>query len=146
MIQSNFICFCCCEKKIKFYLQSIILDNYMYPQRLKQHGHRYRCKTSNLDHWFYSNMNKHSNSAMRDKGLHVLSHIFRRTSVVNFHFVQYILFTTIGPQREKTCLRWSANNTGADQPAHPRSLISAFVIRVLKSTISKLATSEISFF
>ena len=38
------------------------------------------------------------------------------------------------------------NNTGADQPAHPRSLISAFVIRVLESTISKLATSEISFF
>ena len=39
-----------------------------------------------------------------------------------------------------------ANDTGADQPAHPRSLISAFVIHVLKSTIPKLATSEISFF
>ena len=38
------------------------------------------------------------------------------------------------------------NNTGADQPAHPRSLISAFVIHILESTISKLATSEISFF
>ena len=50
-----------------------------------------------------------------------------------------------GPRREKTCLRRFANNTGADQPAHPRSLISAFVIRVLLSTISKLATSEISF-
>ena len=34
-----------------------------------------------------------------------------------------------GPQREKTCLLGFANNTGADQPAHPRSLISAFVIR-----------------
>ena len=33
-----------------------------------------------------------------------------------------------GPQREKTCPRGLANNTGADQPAHPRSLISAFVI------------------
>ena len=39
-----------------------------------------------------------------------------------------------------------ANGTGADQPAHPRSLISAFVIHALESTISKLATSEISFF
>ena len=39
-----------------------------------------------------------------------------------------------------------ANNTGVDQPAHMRSLISAFVIRGLESTISKLATSEISFF
>ena len=35
----------------------------------------------------------------------------------------------IGPRREKTCLKGFANNTGADQPAHPRSLISAFVIR-----------------
>ena len=51
-----------------------------------------------------------------------------------------------GPRREKTCLREFANNTGTDQPAHPRSLISAFVIHSLESTISKLATSEISFF
>ena len=39
-----------------------------------------------------------------------------------------------------------ANNTGADQPAHTRSLISAFVIRVLESIICKLATGEISVF
>ena len=39
-----------------------------------------------------------------------------------------------------------ANNAGADQPAHPRSLISAFVIRCLESTISKLATSKTSIF
>ena len=51
-----------------------------------------------------------------------------------------------GPRREKICLRGFANNTGADQPAHPRSLIRAFVIRVFESTISKLATSEISAF
>ena len=50
------------------------------------------------------------------------------------------------PRCEKTCLRGVANNTGANHPAHSRSLISAFVIRVLDSTISKLATSEISFF
>ena len=51
-----------------------------------------------------------------------------------------------GPHREKTCLRRFANNTGADQPAHPRSLISAFVIRLLESSISKLATSKFSSF
>ena len=39
-----------------------------------------------------------------------------------------------------------ANNKGADQPAHPRSLLSTFVIGILKSIISKLATSEISIF
>ena len=51
-----------------------------------------------------------------------------------------------GPRREKTCLWGSANNTGADQPAHPRSLISAFVLRFLKSIIGALATGEISTF
>ena len=51
-----------------------------------------------------------------------------------------------GPQREKTCLRGFANNTGADQPAHQRSLISAFVIRFLESTIFNLATRKISIF
>ena len=51
-----------------------------------------------------------------------------------------------GPQREKICLRVFANNTGADQPAHPRRLISAFVIRFLESIICKLATDEVSIF
>ena len=39
-----------------------------------------------------------------------------------------------------------ANIKGADQPAHPRRLISAFVIRFLKSIISKLASRKISIF
>ena len=39
-----------------------------------------------------------------------------------------------------------ANNKGADQPAHPRRLINAFVIHVLECIISKLASSKISFF
>ena len=38
------------------------------------------------------------------------------------------------------------NNKGTDQPALPRSLISAFVIRLLECITSKLATSEISVF
>ena len=37
-------------------------------------------------------------------------------------------------------------NKDADKPAHPRSLISAFVIRLLESIISRLATSGISIF
>ena len=49
-------------------------------------------------------------------------------------------------RRKKNSLRWFANNTGADQPAHPRSLINAFVIRFLESIISRLAISEISNF
>ena len=34
------------------------------------------------------------------------------------------------------------NNKGTDHPAHLHSLISAFVIRLLESIISKLATSK----
>ena len=37
-----------------------------------------------------------------------------------------------------------ANNKGVDQPAHPRSLISAFVVRCLDSIIPLLAIAEIS--
>ena len=39
-----------------------------------------------------------------------------------------------------------ATNKGADQPAHPCRLISVFVIRFLKSIISKLASRKISIF
>ena len=39
-----------------------------------------------------------------------------------------------------------ANNTGADQPAHPHRLISTFVIHLSRCIISSLATSEISIF
>ena len=53
-----------------------------------------------------------------------------------------IFSSVIGPRREKTCLRWCAKNKGADQPAHTRSLISAFVIRLLKSMKSTLATNK----
>ena len=51
-----------------------------------------------------------------------------------------------GPGREKTCLRGFANNTVAEQPAHPRSLISTSVFGFLKSIICKLATDEILIF
>ena len=37
-----------------------------------------------------------------------------------------------------------ANNKGADQPAHSRSLISTFVVRCLDSTTSLVSISEIS--
>ena len=51
-----------------------------------------------------------------------------------------------GPRRKKTCLCGVANNKGADQPAHPRRLISAFAIRLLILIIIKLSSSEISIF
>ena len=53
---------------------------------------------------------------------------------------------SIGPRHEKICLRGFANNTGVDQPVHPHSLISAFVIRLLEIIIARLATSKISIF
>ena len=66
--------------------------------------------------------------------------------MMNYRHFIFVQKQIIGPRREKSCLRGFANNKGADQPAHPRRLISAFVICLLKSIISRLATSEISLF
>ena len=48
------------------------------------------------------------------------------------------------PGHEKICLMSCANNKGADQPVHPRSLIRAFIVRCLDSIISLDSTAEIS--
>ena len=48
------------------------------------------------------------------------------------------------PGHEKTCLMSYANNKGADQPAHPRSLISAFVVRCLDSVMFLVSVTKIS--
>ena len=42
------------------------------------------------------------------------------------------------------CLMSYANNKGADQPVHPRSLISTFIVRCLDSLISLDSIAEIS--
>ena len=44
------------------------------------------------------------------------------------------------------CVMPYANNKGADQPVHPRSLISTFVVRCLDSMIGILAISKVSRF
>ena len=51
-----------------------------------------------------------------------------------------------GPGHAKMCLMDYANNKGADQPAHPRSLISTFVVRCLDSMTCILAISKVSRF
>ena len=48
------------------------------------------------------------------------------------------------PGHQKTCLMSHANNKGADQPAHPRSLISAFVVRCLDSVMPLVSVANIS--
>ena len=48
-----------------------------------------------------------------------------------------------GPGHAKTCLVPYAKNKGADQHAHPRSLISICVVRCLDSIICILALSKV---
>ena len=48
------------------------------------------------------------------------------------------------PGHEEMCLMSYANNKEADQPAHPRSPISAFVVCCLDSIISLDSLTEIS--
>ena len=71
------------------------------------------------------------------------------------------LVNDINQNCQTTCLNWTMytlkcalmqdnlpsrfwNNKGADQPAHLRSLISAFVIPLLECIISKLATCKLT--
>ena len=56
-------------------------------------------------------------------------------------FLDVILFK---PRLETTCFMPYANNKGADQPAHLRSLISAFVVSCLDSIIPLVSISEIA--
>ena len=67
-----------------------------------------------------------------------------RICVLNFYRRHFKLIDNMyEPGHEKMCLMLYANNKGADQPAHPRSLISAFVVRCLDS-ISLDSIAEIS--
>ena len=55
------------------------------------------------------------------------------TLMTKFNFSYRTPTNTCEPGHEKMCLMSCANNKGTDQPAHPRSLISAFVVRCLDS-------------
>ena len=48
---------------------------------------------------------------------------------------EFMVIKIYEPNHEETCLMLYANNKGADQPTHARSLISAFVVRCLDSII-----------
>ena len=54
--------------------------------------------------------------------------IGRLDNLKKIEILKHLLYR---PQYEKTCLQGFVNNKGADQPAHLRSQISAFVIRYL---------------
>ena len=62
----------------------------------------------------------------------------------NLSYLVFIVCDIIEPGHEKMCLMSYANNKGAYQLAHPRSLISAFVVRCLDSIIYLVCISEIS--
>ena len=53
---------------------------------------------------------------------------------------------TFEPGHEKMYLMPYANNKGADQPAHPHSLISTFIVRCQDRMIPLVYLSEISRF
>ena len=73
------------------------------------------------------------------------SFFFFQDEIENTHiFFFWPKPNTFEPGHEKMCLMAYANNKGADQPAHPRSLISAFVVRCLDTIISLNSIAEIS--
>ena len=58
-------------------------------------------------------------------------------------FVTRSVLTSHEPSHEKTCFLPYTNNKGTDQPAHPHSLISTFVVRYLDSIIPIIPISKI---
>ena len=72
---------------------------------------------------------------------------FLNRCLVNMHFdslcCDSILQWNLATAWENLFMSY-ASNKGADQPAHPRSLISNFVVRCLDSIISLVSTSETS--
>ena len=93
----------------------------------------------------YSQINNFSVTVMNGTGLPGFELVLSRGQnkvVNNLKFNPYF----VGINARKPVFRGVANNTGADQPAHSCSLISAVVIRLLESIISRLATSENSLF
>ena len=57
---------------------------------------------------------------------------------VNERWYGFLLIQTFEPGHEKMFLMSYPNNKGEDQPPHPRSLISAFIVRCLDSIILSL--------
>ena len=63
-----------------------------------------------------------------------------------FYFLQQInIQKLIWHRRKKTCIRGFANNTGEDQPAHLRSLISASVVCLLEVSYLNLLQPHFQF-
>ena len=67
--------------------------------------------------------------------------MFHGTLALPTSFITPLLY---GPGHAKMCLMPYANNKGADQPAHLRSLISTFAVHCLDSMICILAISKVS--
>ena len=73
---------------------------------------------------------------------HELSVRFQISKEIVFVYVEMKLFYAMQcfcmviikfePRHEKTCFRLYANNKDTDQPVHPRSLISIFVVQCLE--------------
>ena len=75
-------------------------------------------------------------------GVWLISKLHENISRPKRCFVLIFMVTGV-PGHAKMCLMTYANNKGANQPAHPRSLISTFVVRCLDSMICILALSKV---
>ena len=92
----------------------------------------------------------HTIKAVSNKGYgHFMNRFLMVLDKTDIHKHRRQVFLHGGPfgsRGETICLHGFANNTGADQPAHPSRLIRTFVIHLSRSIISRLSMSEISIF
>ena len=91
---------------------------------------------------FYRHLLTYNNLSLQHFFLFVLR--IRCSQILYELTTKSVVMLSIELGHAKMCLMPHADNKGADQPAHPRSLISAFVVRSLDSIISLVSRSEIS--
>ena len=72
--------------------------------------------------------------------------IFRCHLIKNCNKIPKGCYNHVSQVMRKSFPKPYVNNKGADQPAHPRSLISTFVVRCLDSMICIFAISKVSRF
>ena len=118
-----------------------------YSTRCRRRGEIFDCSPLKYFLWFHTISNVSYSKTL-------LSEVSFNTLLLwlIWHSIIFIIYQSV--MASLSNIKWAslwenlfipyANNKGADQPAHPRSLISAFVVRCLDSIIHILAKSKIS--
>ena len=105
-----------------------------------------RNRADSPEHSLFEHENFGTEKKKKKKSDYKLRHLAWIRFLRNVLFHYYAVLVHVSASSRDTPILLHANNQNADQPAHPRKLISAFCFPFLESTIPKFVTSKISRF